>query len=91
MNQGNFTDKDFIQDLLISEKFGASAYTNSVVESSCANLRQVLIQAEQSIDKNQEDVFNAMNARGWYPTKKAEAQEVQQAKDTFSSMQYQLH
>lgn len=84
------SEKELMQDLLMSEKHGTESYTSGVTESSCSNLRQVLTQCEQNIFKSQESVFNAMNQKGWYQTKKADSQEVQQAKDTFNQMKNQL-
>jgi len=82
--------EELMNDLIMSEKHGSESYTSGVTESSCSNLRKVLTQCEQNILKSQEDVFNAMNTRGWYNTKKSDSQEVQQAKDTFNQMKNEL-
>ena len=89
-NRISMTEKELMQDLIMSEKPGSESYTSGVTESSCSNLRKVLTQCEQNILKSQEDVFNAMNTRGWYNTKKSDSQEVQQAKDTFNQMKNEL-
>ena len=86
----NMTEKELMRDLLMSEKHGTEGYTIGVTESSCSNLRKVLTQCEQNLFKSQEDIFNAMNSRGWYSTKKSDSQEVQQAKDTFNQMKNEL-
>ena len=89
-NTIHMTKKELMRDLLMSEKHGTEGYTSGVTESSCTNLRKVLTQCEQNIFNCQENVFNAMNSRGWYPTKKSDTQEVQQAKDTFNQMKSEL-
>lgn len=89
-NNISLTEKELMTDLLMSEKHGTGSYTSGITESSCSNLRQVLTKCEQNILNCQEDVFNAMNQRGWYNTKKSDSQEVQQAKDKFNQMQNEL-
>lgn len=89
-SQKGLTEQEIMKDLLLSEKHGTSICTSGITESSCTNLRQVLSQCEQNIFKSQEDVFNAMNKRGWYPTKKADSTDVQNAKNKYSKMQNEL-
>ena len=84
------SEKELMQDLLMCEKHGTESYSVGVTESSCSNLRQVLTQFEQNIFKSLESVFKTMNEKGWYQTKKADSQEVQQAKDTFNQFKNQL-
>lgn len=89
-NNISLTEKEIMTDLLMSEKHGTEAYTVGVTESSCSNLRQVLTKCEQNIFNSQEDIWNAMNQRGWYSVKKADSNEVQQAKNKYSQMQNEL-
>lgn len=89
-HQASFTEKELMNDLLMSEKQVSSAYTIGITESSCANLRNILTQCEQNTLSNQESFFNAMNQRGWYQVKKAPSQDVQSAKTKFAQMQSQL-
>lgn len=89
-NNQQLTEQEVMKDLLLSEKHGTSTYTSGITESSCANLRQVLSKCEQNIFRSQEDIFNAMSQRGWYPTKKADDTDVQNAKNKFSKMQNDL-
>jgi len=84
------TEKDIMDDLLLSEKHGTEAYTTGITESSCPNLRQILNKCEQNIFKSQENIFNAMNQRGWYKIKKADSQEVQNAKNEYNQIQNEL-
>ncbi|QZY54214.1 spore coat protein [Crassaminicella profunda] len=89
-HQASFTEKELMNDLLMSEKQVASAYTTGITESSCTNLRNVLMQCEHNVLCNQESVFQAMNQRGWYAVKKAASQDVQSAKGKFNQMQHEL-
>lgn len=85
-HQASFTEKELMNDLLMSEKQVSSAYTVGITESSCANLRNVLMRCEENVFTNQQDIFNAMEQRGWYNIKKAPSQDVQNAKDKFNAL-----
>lgn len=89
-HQASFTEKELMNDLLMSEKQVSSAYTVGITESSCANLRNILTQCEQNVFANQQDIFHAMQQRGWYTVKKAAAQDVQTAKDKYNQMKNEL-
>ncbi|WZL73855.1 spore coat protein [Clostridiaceae bacterium 35-E11] len=89
-HQASFTEKELMNDLLMSEKQVSSAYTTGITESSCANLRNILTQCEKNTLSNQESFFNAMNQRGWYQIKKASSQDVQSAKTKYQQIQNEL-
>jgi len=89
-HQASFTEKELMNDLLMSEKQVSSAYTVGITESSCSNLRSLLLQCEQNVLSNQEIIFQAMNQRGWYQVKKAPSQDVQTAKDKYNQMKSEL-
>lgn len=90
-HQPNFTEKELINDLLLSEKQVSSAYTVGITESSCTNLRNILTRCEQNVLKTQEELFNAMRQRGWYQIKKAASQDVQNAKDKYNQRKNELN
>ncbi|SHJ76040.1 Coat F domain-containing protein [Geosporobacter subterraneus DSM 17957] len=88
--QLGFTEKELMNDLLMSEKQVSSAYTVGITESSCANLRSVLALCEQNVLKNQEEFFNVMSKRGWYQIKKAPSQDIQRVKDKYNQIKSEL-
>lgn len=90
-HQPGFTEKELMNDLLMSEKQVSSAYTMGITESSCANLRNLLTRCEQNIFRTQEELFNAMNQRGWYSIKKASAQDIQMMKDKYNQIKNELN
>jgi spore coat protein F len=89
-HKASFTEKELMNDLLMSEKQVSSAYTVGITESSCGNLRNVLKQCEGNVFTNQEQVFNAMSQRGWYPVKQAPSQEVLDAKTKYNQLKTEL-
>lgn len=83
-------EKEILCDLLNTEKQIIGAYSTAISESSCGNMRQVMVQnAKETID-DQFTIFNMMINKGYYQTKDAPEQEVQQAKQKYQQLQSQL-
>ena len=83
-------EKDIMQDLLATEKQVVSAYSVGITESSCENLRKTLVNNFEKAQNVQYKVFDAMRQKGWYPTKDAPDNEVQQLKTESAQMAQQL-
>ncbi|KHD37310.1 spore coat protein F [Clostridium acetobutylicum] len=75
------TEKDLIEDILSSEKQLISSYSSGITESSCKNLRNVLVNNLKCSEETQYRAFDTMKQKGWYPTKDAQDNEVQKVKD----------
>ena len=80
-------DKEICSDLLMSQKQTTSTINTCITESSCPNFSQNLQSILHEEYQIHDDLFTSMNQRGWYPTKDAPDNEVQQAKNTYNSMQ----
>lgn len=83
-------EKDLMQDLLATEKQVISAYSTGITESSCVNLRSTLIDNYKNNQDIQYKIFDAMKQKGWYPTKDAPDNEVQQLKNEAAQMMNEL-
>jgi spore coat protein F len=83
-------EKEILTDILNTEKDIIKVYSSAVTESSCANMRQVLLRNITQTADDQFNVFNVMVNKGYYQTKDAQDQDVQQAKQTFQQLQSQL-
>lgn len=86
----NLTEKDMLQDLLTTEKHLISSYSTGITESSCQNLRGTLVNNFNNSQGVQYKVFSIMNQKGWYPTKDAQDNDVQQVKTDSSNMMREL-
>lgn len=86
----NLSEKDLMQDLLTTEKQVIGAYSTGITESSCPNLRNVLLNNFRNAEDTQYKVFDAMKQKGWYQTKDAADNEVQQIKNSSNQMQQEL-
>lgn len=85
-SSGNFSEKELMQDLLATEKQVVSSYSTGITESSCENLRSTLVDNFKSVQEVQYKVFDAMRQKGWYPTKDAPEDEVNQLKNESKQM-----
>ena len=83
-------EKEILFDILNTEKEIIKAYTTAVTESSCVNMRQVLMSNLSECADDQFRVFNAMRDKGYYQGKDAQDQDVQQAKQKYQQIQSQL-
>jgi spore coat protein CotF len=86
----NLTEKELMNDLLATEKQTISAYSTGITESSCPNLRNVLVNNFTKSQNIQYKVFDSMKQKGWYPTQDAADNEVQQVKDQANQMSQEL-
>lgn len=83
-------EKEILFDILNSEKELIKTYSTAVTESSCANMRQVLMNNFKQCAEDQFNVYNAMRDKGYYQGKDAQDKDVQQAKQKYQQLQSQL-
>lgn len=79
-----YTDKEILGDALTTEKTSTTTYntySNECVHDDVRDLMLKLLSQEHEI---QNDVFNMMHDRGYYPTPDADAKKVQEAKSKFA-------
>lgn len=90
MNQPNLSEKDLLNDLLNQEKQLISTYSTYISEASCTNLRRVLQNQFTQTTEDQFEVFDHMRKKGYYQTKDAPDNEVQQTKQKFEQLKTEL-
>lgn len=88
--QPNLTEQDLLNDLLNQEKQLMSSYATFIQEASCQNLRKILTNQFNQTCQDQYQVFDQMRQKGYYQSKDASDQEVNQAKQNFKTMQSEL-
>ena len=89
MNTG-MAEKDLMHDLLATEKQVITAYSTGITETSCENLRNTLVDNFKNSQNIQYKIFDAMKQKGWYTTKDAPDNEVQQLKNEATQMMNEL-
>ncbi len=84
-NSGScFDDKCMLHDLLNSEKHLTGTYNSNLSESATTSVQNCLNSMLNDSHAIQQQVFNEMSTRGWYPVEKAEDTKLNQIKQKFS-------
>ena len=81
----NMTERELLTDMLHTEKEMAKTYAGSVTESASPELRRLLIRHMTECAEDQLCVFDEMNRRNMYPTKQAQQQDVETAKQSMQN------
>lgn len=84
MTEQIYTDKEVLADALAAEKNATSNYNTMANECVHDSVRDAILHCLEQEHSIQEEVFNMMHQRGYYPTPDAETSKVQTAKQKFS-------
>lgn len=76
-------DRDFLNDMLATEKYMTSAYCTALHEASHEGLYQDIQAIFNETQDFQRELFNLMFKNGWYKLEEAEQQKVQQKQQQF--------
>ncbi len=88
--QPDLSEKDLLDDILNQEKQLMSSYSTFIQEASCPSLRRLLTDQFNQTSQGQYQIFDHMRQRGYYQTKDASDQEVQQVKQSFRNVKNEL-
>lgn len=84
-NKQMMTDKEYMEDILLTSKQLTGLYQHAVTESSTQQLHcQFKNNLNESIDI-QNHIFQTMSSKGWYPQESAPPQEINKIKTKFQS------
>lgn len=76
-------DRDFINDLLTTEKYLTTSYSVAMHEASHQGLYQDLINIFTETENCQRDLYDLMFRKGWYSVEAADQQKIQQSYQQF--------
>ena len=79
------TDKQILQDSLISEKHMTTSYNTFAGECANPQLRSTMLGILNDVHTIQADIFSTMQANGWYQVEAAEQQKIQNARQKLQS------
>lgn len=79
------TEQQILQDSLISQKHMSDSYNTYAGECVNEQLRSTMLGILSDEHKIQSDIFNNMQAHGWYQTDPAEQQKIQKARQKFQA------
>ncbi|QRF31627.1 spore coat protein [Bacillus safensis] len=79
----NMNDRDFVTDLLSTEKYMTSGYSTALNEFSHESLYQDIQRIALETQKTQRHLYDVMFRYGWYSVEAADQQKLQQAHQKF--------
>ena len=88
-NQTTMNKQEMLSDLLTQEKDLVKDYAGNITESSCSNLRQLLLSNMTECSCDQYAVFEEMKNRQMYETKKAQQNDVQSTRQKLQQLKQQ--
>jgi len=79
-------EREMLNDFLISQKQLTSSYNTFAGECTSEQLRNAFLNILDEEHHIQADLFNELQANGWYQVEQADANKVAQAKQKFTGM-----
>lgn len=83
-------DRDFINDMLATEKYMTSAYSTALNEASYSDLYQDVLAIFNETQNCQRELFELMFSKGWYGFEAADGQKLQQSHQQFQGYSNQF-
>ncbi|RYL93548.1 spore coat protein [Sporolactobacillus sp. Y61] len=77
-------DRDYLNDLLLSEKYMGISYVHAMQEASHQALYQDIKSVFDATCDHQRDLYNLMFNKGWYKFESQEPQKMQQTQQQFN-------
>lgn len=83
----NMTDREYMEDVLLTAKTLTGLYHYATQESSTEQLHNQFKTNLNGSLMMQHNIYNTMQQHGWYPQQQAEQQQVSQVKTKFQQAQ----
>ena len=85
MQAKQMTDKEYMEDLLMTSKTLNGLYHTATQEASTEPLRRQFKCNHSDTIEMQHNIFTAMQQNGWYPQQQAGAQQISQIRSKYQS------
>ena len=77
-------DKNIMQDMLLLEKGACDLYMHGTIESAGSAVHNTFRTALNSSLAMQDDIYQKMQAKGWYPTEQVPQNQIDTVKQKFT-------
>ncbi|EST12833.1 MAG: spore coat protein [Sporolactobacillus laevolacticus] len=77
-------DRDYLNDVLLTEKYLGTSYVHALQEASHQALYQDIKSVFDATCDHQRDLFNLMFNKGWYKFESQDPQKIQQTQQQFA-------
>lgn len=78
-------DKNLMENILLLEKGVCDLYMHGTIESSTDNVHNTFSSALNNALCMQDEIYDKMAAKGWYPTEQVEQNKINTVKQKFSA------
>lgn len=78
-------DKQAMENILLTAKGVCDLYMHGALEASDSRVHQAFDRALSESLSMQDEIYQKMTAKGWYPTEQVEQQKIDKVKQKFSS------
>ena len=78
------TDRDHMENMLLLEKGACDLLMHGAIESSSTDVRQTFSTSLNSGLQMQDQIYNKMQQKGWYPTEQVQQNKIESVKQKFS-------
>ena len=85
MQSKQMTDREYMEDLLMTSKTLNGLYHTATQEASTEPLRQQFKHNHSDTIEMQHNIFMAMQQNGWYPQQQVPPQQVSQVKTKYQA------
>jgi spore coat protein CotF len=90
MQTPEMSDRDFINDILATEKYLTNSYNTAVNEASIEELYQLQIKHLTDTHQAGRELYKIMQQKGWYQIEPAESQKISQKATQFAGYSSQF-
>ena len=77
-------DQMIMENILLTTKGVCDLYMHGTIESSTQNVKQTFDDALSDSLCMQDDVYQKMASKGWYPAQQADQQQIDQVRQKYS-------
>ena len=78
-------DRNLMENMLLLEKGACDLFMHGTIESSTQNVHQTFNNSLNESLCLQDQIYNKMQAKGWYPTEQADQSKLNTLKNKFAS------
>ena len=78
-------DRQIMENILLTTKGACDLYLHGSIESSTAPVHQAFTSALNNTLCMQDEIYQQMSAKGWYPSEQAPRQKIDQVKQKYSA------
>lgn len=78
-------DRNLMENLILLEKGVCDLFMHGTIESSTANVHQAFSTALNDALCMQDNIYDKMSEKGWYPTEQADQNKVTSLRQKFSA------